>query len=579
MQHEHKPWRFSAVNNLISYNLTVKILVLLLISTALPVFLSNYFSVQNSIDVLRDNTVDSNLRVVQAGGGNVSTYFEGINQSILDLYKNGSFMSDATFDSTDYTATRSNEQTLNSLLFSHNDYTYLYYYIKKDRSLYSFSRQMYSSNPYHEYEKSEEFKAASQSPTALYISPEHLPTNYNHIGDAGASNVLTFSRGIQDISTGNVLAVFSIQVDIGRLQQICDDIASPNEIVALTDLQGRIYYCNLAGISSLRDLLPASVRKTGNGASQLTFRNEKYIVVFSHTYDDLILIKGIPYASLQQSAKKALSINTVILIVIVLAEGNLNVGPLETNRKDEIGVLINKFNEMTDSISNLINSEYKLKVAKKNAQLSALQAQINPHFMYNALQSLGTLALRRQAPEIYQMANAIAQMLRYSLQASSEVVTLQTEIENIRNYFYVQKVRFGPKLEVEIQLGEGVESLPVPKLILQPLVENSIKYGIDDEKTTESISIAARRRGDSLELVVCDNGRGISGENLAMIREWIRQEDDYMGDGNHLGIKNVYNRIKLLYGEAAEMSIESELGSGTRITVRIPVTGPGGGIT
>lgn len=586
-----------AITHQFTHNLTAKLMTLFLLSATIPLLISNYYSIQNSTEVLQKNTVDYNLKVMQAGSGNVSTYFESINQSILDIYKNSSFMSNINFNPFDYTGTRSNEQTLNSLLLSRNDYVYLYYYIQKGQSLYSFSRQMYSENRYPGYEKTDEYAAILRNPAQLCISPEHAPQNYTSIGDAGTVEVLTFSRGIKDISSGQTLAVVSIMVNTGNLAQICNAITAPNEIIALTDARGRIYYCNEEDISSVAGLLPTSLQSAANGSGQLMFQHEDYIVVFSRTYNDLILLKAIPYSYLQRSAQEAMSFHTPFLVMVVLAEilfsvlisfsitkpikklanvmkafgeRNLSVGLLETNRKDEIGLLIHKFNEMTRKINNLVNSEYKLKLAKKNAQLSALQAQINPHFMYNALQSLGTFALRRKAPEIYQMSGAIARILRYSLQDSREEVQLETEIENIRNYLYVQEVRFGPNLHVNIQLNADAEKLLVPKLILQPLVENSIKYGIDDEKTDESISITAHRHDQFLEITVRDNGRGVNESNLAMIRAWMREEDDYMGNGNHLGIKNIYNRIKLLYGDAADMYIDSELGKGTVISVRIP---------
>ena len=583
--------------NFLTGSLTTKFIFTILAVTLLPLCISSVISYYNSVYTLQDEYIKSNLKVVDQCSRNVANYFDGLNQLSLSLYS-GEFMSNIAFEPTDFSGTQSNEKFLKSMLFSREDIVYLYYYIYKSKILYSFSKQMYADHYLPQLEEEEWFAKTVNNASGLYVAPEGKFTNYKNIGTSGTEDVITYNRKIKDIATGNILGVLSLVVDNKRLGELCRSIASGSETVALANSEGEVFYCNSPEKAYVKELIrDEQLKGENNGYYTLTRDKAKSLVVFSKTFDGLILLKSTPYSLLEDSSKKSLKMNAFIIAVtfaavLVLsvlisysitlpvkrlarnmkkvAEGNFNIKAIHAGN-DEIGLLTDKFNEMTGKIDLLINSEYKLKIAKKNAQLRALQAQINPHFMYNALQSIGTLALRKEAPEIYAMANAIANMLRYSLKSSNDLVPLDTEIENMNNYLYVQKVRFGGRLNVEIHIDDSIRQYLVPRLILQPIIENSIKYGIDDEKPEELITIKAIQEDGYIFITLRDSGRGIDRDKLEMMREWLEQEDDLLGSGEHLGIKNVLNRMKLIYGDEAAMTIESNAGEGTVITLRMPM--------
>lgn len=580
-----------------AWSIRTKLVLIFLAVTVIPLCISSLLTYENSINTLRDEYINNNLKVLQQGGQNISNYLEELNQLSLSPYKNNVFMRNASFDQLDFSGTQYNENFLKSILFSRKDIAYLYYYITDSKILYSFSKQLYSSRVFSEIENEEWLKKTMVSQNGFFIAPKSKFVNYSNIGTSNANEVFTINRTIKDISNSKVLGVLSLVIDNKKLGEMCNSISSENEVVALFDNIGKVYYSSNLNIEFINQLIQKKQLEKDSGYYSLINDQGKSIVVFSKTYGNLILVKYIPYSLLASSSEKSLRMSTIIIIIASLAvivlsilisysitlpikrlvnnmkkvgEGNFNIHiPHISN--DEIGLLTARFNEMTEKVNSLINSEYKLKISKKNAQLRALQAQINPHFIYNALQSISTLAIRKEAPEIYTMTNAIANMLRYSLKSSNDLVTLSTEIDNMNNYLYVQKVRYSGRLKVDINIEDSVREFMVPRLILQPLIENSIKYGIDDEKPEEAIVISATNEGEFIAITVKDTGRGIDQNRLDMIREWLKQDEDLLDDGEHMGIKNVINRMKLIYGEISELTLDSKIGEGTCITLRMPL--------
>lgn len=596
-------FKFS-VKSIIKTHLSYKIFLILFAATVLPIGVSSYFTYQNSLSILQNSYIDTNVRLIKQGGQNISNYLDSVNQITLGLYKDRKFMENVTFDEMDFSGTKYNEEVLNNILFSRDDISYLYYYVTPSQTLYSFSRQLYASNRYPAFAESPNYRNAVSKSNGMFIAPENRFVNYCGIGYSTSDNVIMINRHIKDIKTGNTLGLFALALDNRKLGQFCRDITNKDETVLLTDEEGRIYYSDDSLRSAAGFLANRKIKDQEDGYYTTTINNQKNIVVFGKAYDNLILVKVIPYRILENSIAQSMNVNTVIIFfsiafVIILSvfisfslskpikdltksmkkvsAGNFDVQMSPTGRRDEIGILVDIFNEMAKKINALINSEYKLRIAKKNAQLSALQAQINPHFIYNALQSIGTLALRKKAPEIYSMSSAIANMLRYSLQSSTEMVPISTEIDNINNYLYVQKMRFGKRLCVEINVDDEVQNVQVPKLILQPLVENSIKYGIDDSKLEENITIHAVKKENFVEITVADTGKGISGKSYEMIQKWLKQDDDMLQNGEHIGFKNVFNRVRLIYGEQARIDLFSEAGAGTKVTIHIPLIKGSGG--
>jgi sensor histidine kinase YesM len=239
-------------------------------------------------------------------------------------------------------------------------------------------------------------------------------------------------------------------------------------------------------------------------------------------------------------------------------------------REDEIGILHDSFGVMIDRNKKLIAKEYQSKIEKREAQIRALQAQINPHFMYNTLQVIGGMALKKEVPEVYKITTALSDIMRYSLNFSDEMVSLKEEIEYFKAYLMIQDERFGNRINLEINMVEPLMDYLIPKLMLQPLIENSLDHGLSGKSGEWRIVLAGSLtdEGDLL-LTLEDNGVGIEPERLIQIQENLRYEaEKSLKSSSHIGLCNVNARIKLKFSEDKYgISITSNYGEGTAVRV------------
>lgn len=215
--------------------------------------------------------------------------------------------------------------------------------------------------------------------------------------------------------------------------------------------------------------------------------------------------------------------------------------------------------------------QYRLGKNVKTAELRALQAQINPHFLYNTLDLINWEAMDYNAPEIMEIARNLAQFYRISLNKGRQIVRVEEELNHVRAYVKIENYHFDNAIHLQIDADEGVEELACINIILQPFVENAIMYSIAKapDRETCRIHIRAACEGQDLVFRITDNGFGMSREQI----ERIFEENSY--DVSHgYGAKNVNFRIKLCYGEEYGVFYESEIGKGTTVTVRIPAMTP-----
>ena len=238
-------------------------------------------------------------------------------------------------------------------------------------------------------------------------------------------------------------------------------------------------------------------------------------------------------------------------------------------REDEIGILHDSFAIMIDRNKKLIAQEYQSKIEKREAQIRALQAQINPHFMYNTLQVIGGMALKKDAVEVYSITTALGDIMRYSLDFSREMVCLKEEIQYFQAYLTIQNERFNNKIQLYINITSDLMEYLIPKLILQPLLENSLEHGLSNKPGIWRISLDAgiTEAGD-LRITLGDNGIGIEPDKLEQIRESLMNTERSIHSGSHIGLCNVNSRIRLKYYEDKYgISISSTAGEGTVVQV------------
>jgi two-component system sensor histidine kinase YesM len=244
-------------------------------------------------------------------------------------------------------------------------------------------------------------------------------------------------------------------------------------------------------------------------------------------------------------------------------EGNFDI-QIQYKRKDEFTYLFSEYNKMILQIKELINKLYISEVKKKEAELKALQAQINPHFLYNTLDSINWIALRHNVPDISQMVNSLSDFFRYSLSKGRSIIPIEDEFKQVESYLSIQQVRFKERLEYSIDVEPEVYGHYTVKLILQPLVENSLLHGIEKRRGKGSIAIRAYKAEDQIVIEISDNGIGADVSELnAML-----QNDN--GSGKSFGMLNVDQRIVQVFGEGWGIRYKEQEGPGITVTVTFP---------
>lgn len=242
---------------------------------------------------------------------------------------------------------------------------------------------------------------------------------------------------------------------------------------------------------------------------------------------------------------------------------------------DEISDLGSSFNIMIGKIRMLLDQSIKEQQEIKKSELRALQAQINPHFLYNTLDSILWLAQSEKKDQVVQMVMALSKLFRISLSKGKDWITFETEIEHLQSYLTIQQMRYRDILDYEIAIDSSLNSLLILKMTLQPIVENALYHGLKNKRGKGLIRITAKiEDDDNFLIVVEDNGKGITEERLQQLRKDLMEPQTPKETGNEVsggfGLHNVHRRIRLYYGEAYGVQIDSMAGEGTIVSIRIP---------
>ena len=242
-----------------------------------------------------------------------------------------------------------------------------------------------------------------------------------------------------------------------------------------------------------------------------------------------------------------------------------------SDAEDEVGVLIRSFRRMMGEIDRLISEVYENKIALKEFELKALTAQINPHFLYNTLETISSIAAVKQVFVVCDICGKLGEIFRYSLGKDyGELVPLEQEMTHIKNYMFIQKIRYGDRLQVFYNIDVDAAHVYIPRFILQPIVENAISHGLSNLTSVGTLEVSAFEKKDRLYIEIEDDGEGMVREKVAEITRFINTAKPVEGKKN-IGIRNVNQRIKLAYGEAYGITIRSAPYQGSRFTIQLPI--------
>ena len=242
---------------------------------------------------------------------------------------------------------------------------------------------------------------------------------------------------------------------------------------------------------------------------------------------------------------------------------------MENHYHDEIGEMIDGFNEMSDSILDLIEKNKIISTLQKETEYQMLLQQINPHFLYNTLFSIQCMVEFGKNTQAVQMLAAYIDLLKRTLHVGRELIPLKEEFENTEKYLVLQQIRYGNKIQYKCEMEKETEKLLVPALIIQPLVENAIFHGIEAKNEEGIIIVESSVEGEILNITVSDDGLGMSEKRLDCLRKSLKSDENRTG--RTIGIFNVLNRIRIYFGQEYGLTVDSMEGIGTTITIRLPL--------
>ena len=381
-----------------------------------------------------------------------------------------------------------------------------------------------------------------------------------------------------------------MNLDDNMLTQLYSNRGASCSQIYLTDTEGVI----LSGASLAEESLSASYRDILQGDSGSVHKNGKiinyhkvgnwgyylvYEIPYSYLFRDSVGIVGVLLTSMLIVMVIALTVSRKItgklyepINNIVQKMNDVSKGDLRTRFESEpvdsdSQKLQEGFNIMMDEIDTLINQIKEEQEQMKRIELNSLQSQIQPHFLYNTLECIHWQAASDGNIEISTMVKALAQYYRICLSQGNDIIPIERELEHIKNYLIIQNMRYGDIIELNIDVPEQYRQVKIPKLTLQPLVENSIYHGIKvKEGRKGNIKIFTEQEGKDFFLIVCDNGEGMSEERVNYLNQQISEFDKNIG----YGINNVNKRIELMFGKEYGLTFYRNPEAGIRVKIRLP---------
>lgn len=415
--------------------------------------------------------------------------------------------------------------------------------------------------------------------------------------------VFSYIRLIKNSDTGRRIGYLKIDIDVVVMQDLLalSQGASQGRQVLLLDDAGHVIYDSRAALTGgqINDL-----RLVGQELAQGRMDWQKHAYLYTAqrsaaTGWTVWLLTPIELLSTETQSTGMLVVLLCIAAMLLLGtlvyivtrritqplkhmaramacveQGDLSVRVPETNATHELGRLSRVFNTMLDSLERLLTQVYEAQLRTKDAQLLALQSQINPHFLFNTLNSMRALGRRGQAATVANMAESLADLFRYSMSNWNELVPLREELVHIENYVRIQQARFGERIQYVCAIPAELQDALVVKLSLQPLVENAISHGLDRQLHTLEIRMCASEQDQELSITVTDNAGGIDPTMLTRIRAALDQSlvaHQLPTSDVGIGIANIDRRIKLLFGEYYGLRFQVIPKQGTTVTLHIPL--------
>lgn len=596
--------KFTFIKSGLKFQLTLYIVILIIV----PLVITSIVSYKVYRNSLLNETSNYSLKIVNQLNSNIDRYLEDmVSLSILPMYdkdlQNMLKNSDEGYDYINHGSIELYKQDkLHNFLFMLNnlrteiDGVFIYgidgkvFYNIRGKGIVGAGK----INEKFNYKDSDWYKKAKIANGKSVIIETHLQDQVI----ASDKKVFSIAKIIKDINNGYDIGTILIDVDLSNIDEICKNVIySSNERIIIFDKSGKIAYSSFdLSNKNIESISFDKMKDVNHGSFYAILFGEEYLITFSISqYSEWKTVRLVPVAQLLNVTtfiKKltfftsALCLIFAVIFLLFIAnrisspihelkekmrlveKGDLNT-KVEIKSKNEIGILGDGFNKMVVRLKELVHRVYEVQLQKKEAQLIALQNQINPHFLYNTLDSIHMIAEINGDYEASKMIITLSRLLRYSIKSGNDLVTVGDEVEHIKNYITIQQIRYENKFKLFIDIHENLLEYKILKLVLQPLVENCIYHGLKNKDVDCYILVSAEVVGDLISLKVTDNGAGMSVERLTKVINSIKNYDKNT-EQKSIGISNVNNRIKTYFGEEFGLSVYSNTNVGTEIHLVIP---------
>lgn len=466
--------------------------------------------------------------------------------------------------------------------------------------IYDFDTDSFFNNLWNDYEDlrdSEPYKMAVDQPGMVVVPTMSFNENgekkeYFHI----AKRVFDFNN----LEQGSIATII-VSVDANVLNDICNisnngsyDNETEHGINFIMEGDRIIAYPDMdfAGIDkneklSLEEFVTTTGFMKNKSIAIISYKDKVSGWTFYNVYDRKYMLKDVTNAQRLYMTVAFVAIVAAVTAIIILVRqinesvnrvvdgikiiqsGNLDV-KIKVRYHDEIGRIAENFNVMAERIRGLIDEVKNATFKQKNAEIKALEAQINPHFLYNTLDSINWMAIENEQYEISRMIRNLGIILRYSVNKSNSIVSVEMVADWLDKYMSLQQMRFENKFDYNVNIDKNAMDKRIHKLLLQPFIENAILHGLKEKegKGMLCVDISLSEDEKMLNIIIEDNGKGMSEEEKA---HYNNMDEAIVDDGKSIGLHNVFSRIRMYYGKEAYWNITSFPDMGTVITLKLPV--------
>lgn len=586
----------------LSNKITFVIGVILVIQVVMFFVMYSY-----SYHIRREEIVENNIQILhQVNTNYLAGIIEDIDTASMEIFFNKVF-----WEKNEESSVNEDDQIYNILAsqyHSDNDLNSIYLYSSASNKFYIMDEASFNQIPVKssastiyifngdDLQKMPWYEAAQEN-KGLVVS---VATEIRHDNQ----HIICFSRYMKHpLKNNDYYFVISLNLDISKFDTLCHQLNNDSEELMIFNQEKLIYNSSNQPDEVVNDLARAiQKQKEANYWFTTKINSRKYVVIGDRCEDNgWTMLKLVPHNEMNRDVKLQFWTNCLIVIFIFsggifclsyiinrtmkpienLAEtmrhyrqGNCYEKPELSGRLDEVGTLYSSFEKMNVRINMLIESEYQSQIQEKQARLEALQAQLDPHFLYNTLQTISGIAIENNVFEIEDINNSLSEILRYSLNNSKQLVKIEEEVKIVQDYMNIQKYRFGDRLNLKIDLSSSALELRVPVFFLQLPVENAIKHGMEKSVHTVNIHIYDTQTKHIFNIHIEDDGHGVTKERLDEIRTMLRGEDraEYK-EYKPKGLVNLNERIRQQFGSDYGVWIDHMAGGGTQVVLTVPKGG------